>query len=98
MSEHTGVYSTPHPTACEMMRTGSTDDCNCGAGPVEQPKPKNYPYLVGWYRRSIQNAIAMAKYSTVEDIVTHLQRSLDNAEQQMPESAPEVSRARIETI
>lgn len=59
---------------------------------------KNYPYLVGWYRRSILNAINMAKYSTVEDIITHLQWSLDNAEKHMTEPAPEVSRARIETI
>lgn len=58
---------------------------------------RDQAYLVGWYRRSIQNEIDRAKYSTPEDIARRLQWSLDNAEIEMNKDAPEVSRARIET-
>ena len=58
---------------------------------------KNYPYLVGWYRRAIEIAILNSKHRDLESIVNSLQRTLDDAEKHMPESAPEVSRARIET-
>ena len=97
MSEHTGVYSTPHPATCKTMRTGSTDDCDCGAEPIEQPKPKNYPWLVGYYRQAIVIAIEDSKHRDLESIIETLQRTLDYAEKHMTESAPEVSRARIET-